>query len=191
MNIISVTKVTTHLVLIASNVILSVLLFFMVSPHISSRLDKQSMEIAQQMILQSVEADAVSIWNINLQANSREITTYGVRSSGDIALYTEFIEKTKAFKFTKSMTSDTLKNLMVGRGACYLVRNHFITINVVKMFVDNFPKSTVCVVPLMNKATDMPVGYASVVWKIDIPVHAQPTVIRQIESILETTHVAF
>ena len=181
MNQMSKPTVFTVVMLAIANIVLSSMLFYAVVPKLKVVPTDTDMIALRESVVQAVDVDAISVWTVDLNANTRRIATYSVKDKTDHTQYSEFIDRAKQIKFAAAVKPEVLRALMLGESYCYRVSTGGFNLTVMKEFLSGYPDSMVCSIPIMNRF-NVPNGYINLLWKYSISEELQSSVIRQVKS---------
>lgn len=171
--------------LLVINLILTSMIFYMLVPLISPTYNTEYTQRAVQQIMPIVGADAVAIWAVNLETNSRKPLSYAVADPKDHDMFTRYIELAQVMKFTAAVNPAIVQSLLAGDGICQPIgKTGVVASTIVGDFVKDNPKAVSCVFPVANPSTGILTSYVLMVWKKPLDAEQQRQVIQQVKAAL-------
>lgn len=171
--------------LLVINLILTSMIFYMLVPLISPTYNTEYAQRAVQQIMPIVGADAVAIWAVNLETNSRKPLSYTVVDPKDLDMFTRYIEQAQVMKFTAAVNPAIVQSLLAGDGICQPIgKTGVVASTIVGDFVKNNPKAVSCAFPVANPSTGILTSYVLMVWKKPLDAEQQRQVLQQVKAAL-------
>lgn len=171
--------------LLVINLILTSMIFYMLVPLISPTYSTEHAQRAVQQIMPIVGADAVAIWAVNLETNSRKPLSYAVVDPKDHDMFTRYIELAQVMKFTAAVNPAIVQSLLAGDGICHPIgKTGVVASTIVGDFVKDNPEAVSCVFPVANPSTGILTSYVLMVWKKPLDAEQQRQVLQQVKAAL-------
>lgn len=171
--------------LLVINLILTSMIFYMLVPLISPTYNTEYAQRAVQQIMPIVGADAVAIWAVNLETNSRKPLSYTVVDPKDLDMFTRYIEQAQAMKFTAAVNPAIVQSLLAGDGICQPIgKTGVVASTIVGDFVKDNPNAVSCAFPVANPSTGILTSYVLMVWKKPLDAEQQRQVLQQVKAAL-------
>ena len=168
--------------LLAVNLILTSILFYMLIPIISPTYNIEYAQRTVQQIMPLVKADAMVVWGVNLETNSRKPLSYAVSDPKDHAVFMKYVETAQEMKFTAAVNPQIFQSLLVGDGVCYNIGNTgIVSSTIVGDFIRDNPNAMSCSVPIANPSTGILNSYVLMVWKQPLDAERQRAVLQQVK----------
>lgn len=170
--------------LLVINLILTSVVFYFVAPLISPSYNIEHAQRAVQRIMPMVGADAMAIWAVNLETNSRKALSYAVTNPKDHDTFTRYIEIAQVMKFTSAVNPTIVQSLLAGEGICYPIGKStgVVASTIVGDFVKESPNAMSCVFPVANPSTGILNSYVLLIWKTPLDPEQQHQVLQQVKT---------
>lgn len=169
--------------LLVVNLILTSMLFYLLTPLISPTYNTEYAQRAVQQIMPLVKADAMVIWAVNLETNSRKPLSYAVADSKDHEMFTRYVELAQVMKFTAAVNPQIVQSLLAGDGVCYTIgKTGVVASTIVGDFVKENPDAMSCSFPIANPSTGILNSYVLMVWKEPLDAEQQRNVLQQVKT---------
>lgn len=169
--------------LLIINLILTSVVFYMVTPLISPSHSVEYAQRAVQQIMPVVSADAMVIWAVNLETNSRKALSYAVTNPEDHDMFTRYVEIAQVMKFTAAVNPTVVQSLLAGEGICYPIgKTGVVASTIVGDFVKGNPNAMSCVFPVANPSTGILTAYVLMIWKKPLDPDQQRQVLQQVKA---------
>jgi hypothetical protein len=168
--------------LLVINLILTSMLFYLLTPFISPTYNTDHAQRVVQYVMPLVGADAVAVWAVNLETNSRKALSYAVTDPKDHEMFTRYVELAQVMKFTAAVNPPIVQTLLSGDGMCYqLGKTGVVASTIVGDFIKDNPNAMSCVFPVSNNSTGILNSYVLMIWKTPLDADRQRQVLQQVK----------
>lgn len=158
-------------------------LLYIVLPSYDTSFNEKLIAKRIALIEPLVEADAILVWEVNLQQNSRTPFYGKATLEKDQPAVNLFLDESMKEPFTSILNPAAVKQLIGGNAYCEIPGNIKHPAEATQHFRDNLPAKHICYFPIISGGIFN--GYINISWKTPIPYHKEDSIVAYVQSTLK------